>query len=115
MKKYFLSFLLLSAGLLATAQTPDLRNDGPEVTEQYSAKVKVFPNPATNLVNILGLKNTARAAIEIFDIYGNTVSAYHWAIRRNAVNIPISSLEPGAYIVSIVSEQQRIRIKFYKK
>ncbi len=78
-------------------------------------KVKVFPNPATNLVNILGLKNSPKAEIIIANIYGNTVLTYNWAIRRNALNIPISALEPGAYIIYIRSEEQQVRTKFYKQ
>lgn len=78
-------------------------------------KVKVFPNPATNVVNVLGLKNTPKADIMISDIYGNTILSYSWAIRRNAVNIPISELETGAYIINIQSEGQQVRKKFYKQ
>lgn len=78
-------------------------------------QVKIFPNPATNLVNVLGLKNTSRADISILDIYGNIVATYHWEIRRNAINIPISTIEPGAYIIVIHSDEQHIRTKFYKK
>lgn len=82
---------------------------------KVEAKIKVFPNPATNVVNVLGLKNSSKAAITIFDIYGNQVLSRSWEIRRNAVNIPIASLEPGAYIISILSEEQKVRTKFYKK
>lgn len=78
-------------------------------------KVKVFPNPATNVVNVLGLKNTSNADISIMDIYGNTVLAYRWAIRRNALNLPISTLNSGAYIILIHSEEQQVRTKFYKQ
>lgn len=78
-------------------------------------KVKVFPNPATNVVNILGLKNASKADIAIMDIYGNTVLAHQWAIRRNVLNIPISTLEPGAYIVRINFDEQQVQAKFYKQ
>ncbi|SHJ58265.1 T9SS type A sorting domain-containing protein [Pseudozobellia thermophila] len=77
--------------------------------------VKVFPNPATNVVNILGLKNSRKAAISIFDIYGNLALSRQWEIRRNAVNIPVNTLAPGAYIITIRSDEQQIRTKFYKK
>ncbi|WP_149304621.1 T9SS type A sorting domain-containing protein [Pareuzebyella sediminis] len=80
-----------------------------------NTQVKVFPNPATNLVNVLGLKNTSRADISILDIYGNIVATYRWEIRRNAINIPISTIKPGAYIITIHSEEQHIRTKFYKQ
>ncbi|MEL6916341.1 MAG: T9SS type A sorting domain-containing protein [Bacteroidota bacterium] len=79
-------------------------------------KVKVFPNPATNVVNILGLINTsARAEILITDMYGNEVLRHRWEIRDNALSIPIASLQPGIYAISIISKEQKVRTKFYKK
>lgn len=35
--------------------------------------VKIFPNPATEVINILGLNNTPNAYISITDSYGNQV------------------------------------------
>lgn len=78
-------------------------------------KIKVFPNPATNVVNILGLTNSDKANITIYDIYGNPIFSRQWEIRKNALNIPVSSLEAGAYIITINSNQQNVRTKFYKK
>ena len=87
-----------------------------EVVEiTITKKVKVFPNPATNVVNILGLKNSRRAEISISDSYGNTVLEHRWAIKNNALNIPITSLNSGIYIVTIRSQEQQIQTKFYKQ
>ncbi len=82
---------------------------------QKPVKVKVFPNPATNVVNILGLQNSNRAEIQISDAYGNTVLQHHWAIKNNALNIPVTSLDSGIYIVTIRSKEQQIQTKFFKK
>jgi len=78
-------------------------------------KIKVFPNPATNVVNVLGLKNSDRADISISDVYGNIVLNHQWRIKNNALNIPISTLNSGIYIVSVRSKEQQIQTKFYKK
>ncbi|TMM58300.1 T9SS type A sorting domain-containing protein [Maribacter algarum] len=77
-------------------------------------KIKVFPNPATNVVNILGLKNSSRADIVISDISGNIVLKHQWAIRKNAVSIPIPNLRAGIYVARIESEEQQVQAKFYK-
>ena len=125
MIKYF-SFILMLLGAAVTG-TAQSENSGAGPTSKVPtaattktpaeqvAKVKVFPNPATNVVNVLGLKNTSKADIKISDIYGNTHLAYQWAIQRNAVNIPISALDPGAYVIYIRSEEQQVRMKFYKQ
>lgn len=117
MVKYFSIIVLLMASLIGKAQSANTEVQPSTKTQQPVAgvKVKVFPNPATNVVNVLGLKNTSKADITIMDIYGNTVLAYQWAIRRNALNIPISTLVSGAYIIRIHSEEQQIRTKFYKQ
>ena len=111
MKTYVLVFFFLIIGTCNYAQDASM----PENQEKTEQKLKVFPNPATSVVNILGLKNSSKAEIAIYDIYGNNVFIRKWEIRRNAINIPISSLEPGAYIITIHSDEQQVRTKFYKK
>ncbi len=113
MKKAFYTLILLfycSLGIAQISGSTFPRQETPSVQ-----KVKVFPNPATNVVNILGLKNSERADISITDIYGNIVMNHQWRIKNNALNIPIATLKIGIYIVTIRSQEQNIQTKFYKK
>lgn len=112
-KLLFFFFFVLFMGLQASIAQSDSPMDSSIETKPL--QVKVFPNPATNVVNILGLLNSQRAAIQIMDTYGNTVLQHQWAIKNNALNIPISSLEPGIYIVSVQSEEQQVQTKFLKR
>ncbi len=93
---------------VASAQSNDARSNGTE-------KVKVFPNPATTVVNVLGLQNSTRAEITVTDTYGNVVLEHHWAIKNKALNIPITSLGSGIYIITIRSQEQKVQTKFYKQ
>jgi len=105
--------LLLSFGAIAqnnTKQEPSTRQE-----EKATKKIKVFPNPATNVVNVIGLTNSTRATIVISNISGNEVLVHQWAIRNNAVSIPIPNLNAGIYVVRIESREQRVQTKFYKK
>ena len=113
MKKYFILIVLIMAGLSGSAQS--IPSEKEIAVEAPAIKVKVFPNPATNVVNILGLENTLKADITILDIYGNMVLARHWAVRRNALNIPISNLKSGAYIIHIRYGENHVQTRFYKK
>ncbi|WP_276168064.1 T9SS type A sorting domain-containing protein [Zobellia alginiliquefaciens] len=97
------------------AQEAAEQNIGHKTTMTSVKKVKVFPNPASNVVNVLGLKNTAKATISIMDIYGNIVLSHQWEIRRNAISIPVSSLDSGAYIINIRSNEEKVHTKFYKQ
>lgn len=109
MKRVVLLLIMaFSLSFSANAQT-----DGQEIV--ITKKVKVFPNPASNVVNVLGLKNSARAEISVLDSYGNTVLEHRWAIKNNALNIPISSLNSGVYIITIRSQEQQVKTKFYKQ
>lgn len=38
-------------------------------TRQKKEKVTIFPNPATSVINVLGVKDTEKAYIIISDIY----------------------------------------------
>ncbi len=78
-------------------------------------KIKVFPNPATNIINVLGLQNSSSSLIKVLDVYGNTVLEHRWAIKNNAVNIPIANLEKGIYLISIRANERTIQTKFYKQ
>ena len=109
MKKLLLIFGFVLFSVLSHAQSS---SNEEALTEQ---KIKVFPNPATSVVKILGLINTDNANISIANTYGSTVLSYQWKITNNALNIPISSLDSGIYIVTIRSGEYKVQTKFYKK
>ncbi|MEO9892489.1 T9SS type A sorting domain-containing protein [Aurantibacter sp.] len=109
MKKVFsLLFFVFAISFSINAQS-----DATPISD--TQKIKVFPNPASNVVNILGLKNSTKAEIIISDAYGNRVLEHHWGIKNNALNIPVSSLISGIYIATIRSQEQQVQTKFYKK
>lgn len=77
--------------------------------------VKIFPNPATTVLNVLGLKNDHHASIVISDSYRNTVINHQWDIKNHSLNIPVFKLEKGIYVITIQSEHQTVQTKFYKQ
>ena len=113
MKNAGLLILFILFSFCANAQT--LENHETSTETVVKQKIKVFPNPATNVVNILGLKNSSRATITISDISGNIALQHQWSIRNNAVSIPVPNLNAGIYVVRIESEEQQIQTKFYKR
>lgn len=115
MKNKGILFIFMLLSFWAAAQSDEANNPSAPKEVVSKLKIKVFPNPATNVVNVLGLINSARATIIISDISGNEVLARQWAIRNNAVNIPVPNLQTGIYVVRIESKEQRVNAKFYKK
>ncbi|MGB5500452.1 MAG: T9SS type A sorting domain-containing protein [Maribacter sp.] len=114
--KRVLSIILFFSLCTFAGHGQSVNQNGPKTHLNTSTqKVKVFPNPATNVVNILGLKNSNKADILVTDVYGNVMLNHHWKIKNNALNIPIVTLDTGIYMVTIRSQEQYIQAKFYKK
>ncbi|PIB26909.1 T9SS type A sorting domain-containing protein [Maribacter sp. 4G9] len=109
MKRIALLSICLFTNLLFSQQEKGLDQNSSE------KEVKVFPNPATNVINVLGLWNSKKASIIITDTYGNTLMGYQWEIKNNALNIPIAHLGPGIYLISIRSTEQKVQKKFLKQ
>ncbi len=99
--------------------TSHAQNVGPNsasiAQETEKLKIKVFPNPASHTVNVLGLANSDKATIRLTEMSGNTVQEYRWAIQNNAVSLPIADLDPGIYMILIRSGSQEISVKFFKQ
>ena len=84
-------------------------------TKNTGKTIKIFPNPATNVINVLGLENDPNASIIITDAYGSQVVYHKWNIKNNALNIPVLNLDTGIYLITIQSEHQYVQSKFYKQ
>jgi len=115
MRKLFITAALVLAVFSAHAQSDGTIEPVSKQGQVASPKVKVFPNPATNVVNVLGLLNTDAAQIVISDMYGNQVLTHEWEITNSALNIPVASLEAGIYIIVVSSKEQQVKTKFYKQ
>lgn len=109
-KQFWMVLLVFCCANICQAQSCEKATKGnQEIT------VKLFPNPATSVINVLGLKDTEKASIQVSDSYGNMVLQHAWEIKNNALNIPVANLEKGMYILFIVSPEQRLHTKFYKQ
>lgn len=114
MKKLLIIVFLLLGSQLSHSQSTETLSIPGEKEKVAEQKIKVFPNPATNVVNILGLQNSSKANITISDISGNIMLQHKWAIRNNSLSIPIPNLNAGIYVVRIESDEQKMQTKFYK-
>lgn len=116
-RKWLYIPLLFAGVFMVTAQIPggDTPVNPSEAQVTVQEKIKVFPNPADQVVNVIGIKNSPKAAISVADAYGNLVAKYSWAIKNEALNIPVSNLDPGVYSITVRSENQQVTVKFYKR
>ncbi|SEG19410.1 Por secretion system C-terminal sorting domain-containing protein [Halpernia humi] len=89
--------------------TGDVRTTTLAVNEFDSTKITVYPNPATEYVNISGLSNIK--TIKIISIDGKLIS-----ILKNSNKINVGKLARGVYFLEIQTDNAVIkRVKFIKK
>lgn len=107
--------VLFSCSFYGYTQTESEQKTASIKAAEVNTKVKVFPNPATNVVNVLGLKNSLSAQISISDVYGNALLSHQWEIRKHSLNIPITVLPAGTYMITVCSNEENVKAKFYKR
>jgi surface protein len=75
------------------------------VEELESSKVKLYPNPTNNIINIEGLNKNENNTIQIFDVQGKLVITK--TINEKGT-IDLSELNKGVYVIKIGEVAQRI-------
>jgi len=85
------------------------------IMEHRNSEVKIFPNPAKDRIEILGLR--FKAGIEICNVLGEMVYSYQSEITnpQSAIPIDISSLTKGVYFISITQQDIIYRAKIVKQ
>jgi len=73
----------------------------------------VYPNPATNVVNIKSSVNTSMQTVSITDLNGRTVKTN--TVSGNEAQINISDLASGVYMMNINSDEGSVTKKIVKK
>lgn len=79
-------------------------------TTQELTNVSIFPNPATDVVYIKGLRNDLKS-IELFNMAGQKVLS----ATNNLETINVANLEAGVYFVKLNTEAASKTIKLTKK
>ncbi len=110
--KRLLCLVFMICGCMTSGQAQSTSTTN---SAQKEVSFKIFPNPTTSVIHILGLKNSVKANIMVSDSYGTTVLKHEWEIQNQALNIPVAHLKKGMYLLTIVSPEQHIQTKFYKK
>lgn len=70
--------------------------------------IRVYPNPATDILNIAGLKDEVN--YQIYSMSGQLVLK-----GATSKEIKINQLESGVYVLIVEKDQNKIRTKFIKK
>ena len=76
---------------------------------EFSDDVKIFPQPAKNVVNISSVNSIS--SVSVLDITGKSISNTSFSKNKNNVTIDISTLDAGVYLVSVVLNDKVITKK----
>lgn len=69
-----------------------------------NATIKIFPNPATDLVSISGFTNNHNIAIQVTNIEGQVIRSEN-KVASELLSIGVSALPAGLYLVKITDLQ----------
>ncbi|UUV20149.1 S8 family serine peptidase [Paenimyroides aestuarii] len=76
----------------------------------------LYPNPVNTQLNIEGdLQTLKNANIAIFDVSGKKVKEFNMEFNANNVNLDVSELNTGIYMIKISKENVQQSYKFIKK
>lgn len=79
---------------------------------QNEASLSIYPNPTSQNIGIIGLKDSEASDYTIFDTLGRKVNSSS-AIINNQIDV--SGLNTGVYFVSISFDNKTQTLKFIKK
>ncbi len=85
------------------------------IDNHLSSQFSVSPNPATNIINIKNAENTSINKVVITDINGRTVKSVELNGTLSEVQVNVSDIESGMYIMSVSSDRGTVVKKIIKK
>jgi len=81
-------------------------NCGYDLSENYASQIKVYPNPATSIVEIES--GYAISSCKLLDALGKEVASSKYLESSTNLNIDVSSFEAGLYFLEMEIEGQKI-------
>ncbi len=86
------------------------------IGEEELNEISVYPNPATNVINVVNPANTSALKVEIFDVNGRVVASDDKALENSTEgSISIDHLETGIYTLRVYGENGQKTFKIVKK
>jgi len=95
-----------------TAVPPEVINLS--VNEQLAAKFNLYPNPATNVVNINSRENMLIQQVTVYDIAGKQLSTQNYN-NELQIQLNVENLASGTYMLHLQTEEGTAVKKLVKK
>jgi uncharacterized delta-60 repeat protein len=101
---------LASGSNQVNAQTPEAEQT---ITPELSSSIRIYPNPASNQLQVSGLIQDGPTILTVMDISGKTLMSKIVVAQSNYA-IDISGLAPGNYLLMITGNKKQQSIPFIK-
>lgn len=86
------------------------------IEESNSGEVKLFPNPVAEELSVQMKNSDQKATVKIFSISGVMVLEKNFMVTADCrLNIPVSELTPGVYMLNVFTQESSFSSKFVKK
>ncbi|MEG0916492.1 MAG: T9SS type A sorting domain-containing protein [Myroides sp.] len=82
--------------------------------KHLAAKFNLYPNPATNVVNITNAENMLVNQVTVYDIAGKQLSSQNFA-NESQIQLNVESLSNGTYMIHIETANGKAVKKLVKK
>lgn len=110
---FLLFFFLVNQGSLAQGSEASVLDKA-----EISKSITIYPNPATDFVNIkLGELDASQAKLILYNILGNEVQIETEVVDQHELRVRVKELSSGYYLIAVRDEQTQFRgtYKFLKR
>ena len=110
---FFLVFMLVSG--VSFAQVSEV---GQPERADVSKAITIYPNPATDFVNVkLTTLNARQARFTMYNILGNEIQTEVEVVDEREVRFRVKELSAGYYLIAVRDEQTQFKgtYKFLKR
>ncbi len=78
---------------------------------ELDAGLRIFPNPASNLINVIFNDGGERAQLRIFDV--NNKLVFNQSVDPSRINkLELNNFIPGTYVLSVKGDKETLQDKF---
>ena len=83
------------------------------ISQEEAAKfISVFPNPATDVVNITLVPNLNAESLQVIDFTGKTVFTMPVSPSKSEYQINVSNYSKGVYLIRVGSITHKMLVKY---
>ena len=98
------STTLISGGVFADDESGKIKSGVAALDELNMDNVNIYPNPATDVLNVTLVDVDSEYTVAIMDLSGRVIATSNGSTAGSTVTFPVADLANGSYIVTVATE-----------